>query len=250
MSEPVSFDRIADRYDETRGGLERGREVADVFHGVLPRTGTLLEVGIGTGLVAAGLAERGRTVVGVDLSPRMLSHAAARLPGRLAVADARRLPLATASVAGVYLVHVLHLTGDLDATLAEAVRVVQPGGVVAATAQSRQEPQSDLHEILHDLQRGLPPRPDREDAVVDAAARQGLRLLDRRVASRGYLHLSPATVAQRLAERSWSWMWSVADAETWRSMAEPALARIRALPDQDRPRPDATSAPVLVFAPV
>jgi len=170
VSEPVSFDRIADRYDETRGGLERGREVADVFHGVLPRTGTLLEVGIGTGLVAAGLAERGRTVVGVDLSPRMLSHAAARLPGRLAVADARRLPLATASVAGVYLVHVLHLTGDLDATLAEAVRVVQPGGVVAATAQSRQEPQSDLHEILHDLQRGLPPRPDREDAVVDAAA--------------------------------------------------------------------------------
>ena len=41
---------------------------------------------------------------------------------------------------------------------------------------------------------------------VEAATRQGLRLRDRRTASRGYLHMSPATVAKRLAGRSWSWM--------------------------------------------
>ena len=54
---PVTFDRVADSYDETRGGLERGREGAAVLAGPLPAGGPLLEIGVGTGLVAAGLAE-------------------------------------------------------------------------------------------------------------------------------------------------------------------------------------------------
>ena len=81
----IAFDRIAGSYDATRGGMERGRSVGAVLAELLPADGPLREVGVGTGLVAAGLAERGRAPVGVDLSRPMLAVAATRLPGRLAV---------------------------------------------------------------------------------------------------------------------------------------------------------------------
>src|SRR5262245_19859134 len=119
----VSFDRIAERYDETRGGDKRGREIAEE---VLPWLvdGPTLEVGVGTGLVAAALAKRGRHVLGVDLSPAMLARAYTRMGPRVALGDAQALPVATGSLANVYYVWVLHLVGDPAATLAEAARVL------------------------------------------------------------------------------------------------------------------------------
>lgn len=47
MRESVNFDRVADRYDETRGGTDRGRLVAGELVPYLP-TGALLEIGVGT----------------------------------------------------------------------------------------------------------------------------------------------------------------------------------------------------------
>src|SRR5687768_8365818 len=114
----VSFDRIADRYDETRGGDKRGRELSgEVARWLVP--GPALEVGVGTGLVAAGLTARGVPVTGVDLSPAMLARARARLGATVAVGDAMALPVASGSVANVYFVWVLHLVGDVPATIAE-----------------------------------------------------------------------------------------------------------------------------------
>ena len=86
--ESIVFDRIADSYDDTRGGMERGRTVAAALHRMLPPGGPLLEVGVGTGLVAAALTELGRSPVGVDLSRPMLARARTRVPGRLALGDA------------------------------------------------------------------------------------------------------------------------------------------------------------------
>lgn len=246
----VPFDRVADSYDETRGGTERGREVAGVLVGLLPSGGPLLEVGVGTGVVAAALAELGRTVVGVDLSLPMLARAAARTPGRVLAGDARRLPVSTGAVAGAYLVHVLHVVGDVDATLAELVRVLRPGGTLAVTARPLPGPPSaDVHRILDELQGrfGVAERPDREDLVVAAAARVGLHLVERRSTVRDYLRLTPRVVAERIEDRSWSWMWSVADRDAWRSAAGSVLAELRALPDQDRERPGAEATPVLAF---
>jgi hypothetical protein len=36
--------------------------------------------------------------------------------------------------------------------------------------------------------------------------------------------------------KSMAWTWSI-DVDTWAAVVEPALARVRALPEQDRPRP-------------
>jgi ubiquinone/menaquinone biosynthesis C-methylase UbiE len=132
----VPFDRVAATYDATRGGMERGRRLAGVLAGLLPSQGTLLEIGVGTGAVSAGLAELGRDIVGVDLSRPMLAVARERLPGRVAAADALRLPVRTGSVAGACLIHVLHLVAEIPATLAEAARVLRRSGALVATGMA------------------------------------------------------------------------------------------------------------------
>jgi SAM-dependent methyltransferase len=72
--------------------------------------------------------ERGRTVFGVDRSPGMLAVAARRLDGHVLLGDATRLPLASASVDAVLMVWLLHLLPASEPALAEAVRVLKPGG--------------------------------------------------------------------------------------------------------------------------
>ena len=243
--ESIVFDRIADSYDDTRGGMERGRTVAAALDRLLP-PGPLLEVGVGTGLVAAALAELGRTPVGVDLSRPMLRRAAARIPGRLAVGDAELLPVGTGAVAGAYLVHVLHLVGDISGPLAEVVRVLRPGGRAVTTVYPDGQPARDLDRELAEVrsQLGAETRPDDEDHVVGLARAVGLEPVERHeLPGAGS---SPRMAADRLEARSLSWMWSVAE-DAWARHVPTALDRLRALPDQDRVRPSPGTT-LLAFA--
>jgi hypothetical protein len=121
----VSFDRIADRYDATRGGLERGRLLA---RSIAPHLhpGPVLEVGVGTGAVSSGIDDLGHRVIGVDLSLPMLARAVERLGARVAAADGHHLPVPDGAVPNVVLVWVLHLVGDPESVLAETVRARWP----------------------------------------------------------------------------------------------------------------------------
>jgi demethylmenaquinone methyltransferase/2-methoxy-6-polyprenyl-1,4-benzoquinol methylase len=94
----------------------------------------VLDVATGTGLVAAQLLRRGFAVTGVDLSPEMLAVARRRFGDRVELinASAEALPLASESFDHLTVTHVLRYVADPGATLAELVRVVRPGGVVAA----------------------------------------------------------------------------------------------------------------------
>lgn len=88
--------------------------------------GTLLEVGGGTGRVGRRLGDAFKEVVLVDLQPATLVRAPDRL-GRVA-GDAGGLPLASDSVDAVLAVDAFHHFHDPDAVLAEALRVLAPGG--------------------------------------------------------------------------------------------------------------------------
>lgn len=82
------------------------------------------------------LALPGRTVIGVDISAAELALAASRAQGPWVMADARRLPFGDASVDAVTSsmgMVVIHPTSDL---LAEAARVLRPGGALAFMAPS------------------------------------------------------------------------------------------------------------------
>lgn len=126
--ESISFEAVAAIYDATRGGLERGVRFAAAL---APECGAgpMLEIGVGTGAIALPLRdELGRAVLGLDLSPAMLTTAHQRLGASVGVADVSRLPFADGAIGTVVACWVLHLVGDPAAVLAECRRVLAPGG--------------------------------------------------------------------------------------------------------------------------
>ena len=107
---------------------------------------TVLDVGGAAGAYAAWLAGAGYTVHLIDATPRLVAEArkrSAMLPRPIAsceVGDARALSFPTASAAVVLLLGPLyHLTTveDRARSLAEAARVLEPGGVLFAAGISR-----------------------------------------------------------------------------------------------------------------
>lgn len=243
---PVSFDRIADRYDQTRGGFKRGAEMlADITPWLRP--GAVLEVGVGTGLIAAALAGAGVATLGVDISPRMAERARDRLGGRVAVGDARRLPVRPSCVANVLFVWALHLVGDTAAALAEAARVVQPGGRVIAVHGAPRPDHTDISEALATLNAGpRRTRTDTDEALATAATSAGLTVTHNGPSQPYPLSQSPNEVADLIEERVWSYLWRL-DEDQWQALVVPALAALRALPEPDRPRPFTQRHRVSVF---
>ncbi len=111
-----------------------------------PRLGRMLDIGTGTGRMLELLAPRISAGLGVDASRAMLALARARLAkaalAHCAVrqADMYRLPL-SGGYDVVLLQMVLHYAEDPDAALAEAARVLGPGGrlVVVDLAEHRRD---------------------------------------------------------------------------------------------------------------
>ncbi len=96
--------------------------------------GRILEIGVGTGL-ALPRYKRAHRVTGIDLSPDMLARARARVERdklrnveQLAEADATRLTFADESFDAAVAMFLITVVPDPVAVLAEAVRVVRPGG--------------------------------------------------------------------------------------------------------------------------
>ena len=134
MTGSVRFDRAAEFYDRTRAiSDEAMARTMELLSTELRERGPVLEVGVGTGLLALPLHERRVDVVGVDISAPMLAKlvhkGGGRVPFPVVLGDATRLPFADDSFAGAYLRWVLHLIQDWRTVLGEVVRVVGPGGV-------------------------------------------------------------------------------------------------------------------------
>jgi SAM-dependent methyltransferase len=243
----ASFDPIAERYDATRGGEARGRQMAEALRPWLIGP-SVLEVCVGTGLVAAGLASLGFAVTGVDVSPKMARYARERLGGRVALGDARRLPVLDSSVDSYVIVFGLHLVGDIDATLAEAARVIRPEGrVAAAHAAGRIDEPTDVHEAQEGLYGVRFNRPDTDEAVGAAAAAAGLRLVHRDWTAPRPVTSTPRQAAEAIEGRVWWYLHGLSD-EEYEQVAAPVVARLRSLPDPDRPRTTNQQNRVVVFS--
>lgn len=96
----------------------------------------LLDVGCGTGFHLPRFAARGARVVGVEPHLPLVRRAAARVadagaPGRVVAAGAAALPLADASVDVVHARWAYFFGPGCEPGLAEAARVLRPGGLVA-----------------------------------------------------------------------------------------------------------------------
>jgi SAM-dependent methyltransferase len=103
------------------------------FDLVPPPAGRTLEVGCGEGRVTRDLVARGHAVTALDASPTLLRAAAEHEAGaEYVLGTAEALPFADASFALVVAYNVLMDVTDMPAAVAEAARVLEPGGRLCA----------------------------------------------------------------------------------------------------------------------
>ena len=134
------FERVASDWDTMRLAyydervIEKMAEVSSA-----DEDATVVDVGTGTGFVAAGLAPRVKRVVGIDNSPAMLEVARENLDTlgmanvELVRGEVTHLPLADSSMEAAFASMVLHHAENPASMLREMVRVVKPGGTAAVT---------------------------------------------------------------------------------------------------------------------
>ncbi|GAA4882669.1 class I SAM-dependent methyltransferase [Kitasatospora terrestris] len=234
----LDYDHEATRYDATRGGEPRAEAAAAAVERLLPPGArTVLDLACGTGIVTRRLRRPGRTVIGVDRSPGMLAAAAQRLPGGLVRADATRLPLVRGSVDAVVTVWLLHLLPDPLPVLAEAARVLHPGGVLVTTVDKDDAyfaEDSDLARLTGPLRLRYASRlPDHAPLLIERAAGLGLRPGDETVFPGTGQGRSPRGLSAAI-DRGHVPCCNHASPE---EVAE-VRRRLAALPDQETPRPD------------
>ena len=103
---------------------QRSRNVASFFEGFLPASGKLLDIGTGTGHVAALLQKPERTVLACDIMNLLM------VPLPYVICDGSNLPFLDGAFDAALLVTVLHHVPKPEHArfLAEAARVLKPGG--------------------------------------------------------------------------------------------------------------------------
>lgn len=234
----TEFDALAEGYDETRGGERRGDEyAADIDAQLPPGEGPILEIGVGTGVVALGLRRRGRTVLGLDLSAPMLARARSRLGPVLVRADAMQMAIASASVAHAVSVWVVHSVADPVLLLRESARVIRPGGRYVVCATQYPSPDDRVGMIISEMGARVDAcraparrRPVSDTDVLEWAGDAGftgrLHRLERR------WRASPRQELSAIEQRMWPALREL-DEDGVEEVTRPAIEALRALPATD-----------------
>ncbi len=126
------FAGAAAKWDKLRNELYGSQFTRHALTAFLPRQWVVADLGCGTGRVAADLAPFVAQVIGVDNSADML-RAARKRTGSFSNVELRRgnleaLPVESASCDAVLLLLVLTYVAQPAAALAEAARILKPGG--------------------------------------------------------------------------------------------------------------------------
>jgi len=146
---PVSFDRVADIYDETRGlPPQIMKKVVATLTNELKGCKTILDAGVGTGRFARPLQNKGFELVGIDISEKMLEKANEKGVKNLHLADVRHLPFRDLSFDATICNSVLHLIEDWKTALREIIRVTRH--VLVSTTYGSPNP---IHEAYEELLR-------------------------------------------------------------------------------------------------
>lgn len=128
------WQRVAGRYQDTWAGLTAGFIEPLIDAAGVAAGQRVLDVASGPGFVAEAVHARGADVVGLDFSPEMITIARARCPEiEFRLGDAGALPFDAGSFDAVVMnFGLLHLP-EAERALAEAARVLRPGGRYAFT---------------------------------------------------------------------------------------------------------------------
>ena len=133
-----SFDRIADKFDETRSLPEELMAlVVDAVEKVMSPGAKVLDAGVGTGRFALPLQKRGFEVVGADISTLMMQKAAAKGVQSLVRSDVCALPFKDDAFDYSLSVHLIHLIPQWRTALKEIGRVTKNDLVSVVSEKER-----------------------------------------------------------------------------------------------------------------
>ncbi len=143
LKEIEFFDRHAeaDSYDVFTP--ESNRKLIDAFARLseLPRGARIADLGCGSGAFTEELRQAGYSVVGVDISPKLVELGRKKYPGlELLEGDVEKLPFDTGSFDGVLLSGLVHHFPDPSRCAAETFRILRGGGRFVAFDPNRMNP--------------------------------------------------------------------------------------------------------------
>lgn len=132
MTNPFGAEETAALY--ARGRPDHHPRTFDRVAALIPRVPVelALDVACGTGMSTAALHRLATRVVAVDVVPAMVASAATLVGAPLAVAAAERLPFGDRRFGLVAIASAVHWF-DQETFFGEALRVLEPDGVVAVT---------------------------------------------------------------------------------------------------------------------
>jgi len=188
----------------------------------------IADLGAGVGAIGARLAARARTVIGLDVTERMLRHAPREV---LSVAgDMEHLPFADETLDGAFSTFVLQHISGTGAAFKEVARVLRAGGFFAtATWGTDHAEVGGAYEVLtelfarHRIPAGDPP----------------LKMWHSRVDEPSKL-TRHARTAGLVIENAWlarsTYQWTARGFIGWATTMGPYGRRLAAVPDQVRAR--------------
>jgi ubiquinone/menaquinone biosynthesis C-methylase UbiE len=188
----------------------------------------LVDIGCGVGAIAARLAPRARTVIGLDVAEGML-----RLSPREVLAaggDMTQLPFATDSLDGVFSTFALQHISRTGRVFQEVSRALRPGGFFAtATWGTDHAEVGGIYDVLNELfARHRIPAEDR-----------GLKTWHSRVDEPAKI-MRHARGAGLVVENAWAarqaYRWNARGFIGWATTMGPYGRRLAAVPDQVRAR--------------
>ena len=201
------YSHQAEIYDSTRG----------VSKSVLPKLletlagapgARLADIGGGTGNYSLALREHGFEPLVIDRSPEMLARAADKGLATL-VGDAEELSLPNASFDAAIMISMLHHVAHPAAAIAEAQRILRPGGRFAALVSAREDLDGlwllRLFPSSRDWMIASHPPLDELEAELPGVERIEIRIEDLQDASVTALAAHPELVLERHWRRATSY---------------------------------------------
>lgn len=144
-----AYDVTAGIYDE-RYSDEQHLKYWKTLESVDVDGAAVLDVGCGSGMLFPEVANRAKTVVGVDVSKGLLVKAKANAAANVHVvqADADHLPFREATFDAAFSFTVLQNMPKPAETLQEIKRVTKKGGKIAVTGLKKAFPETSFHDLV------------------------------------------------------------------------------------------------------
>jgi ubiquinone/menaquinone biosynthesis C-methylase UbiE len=141
IKERVLWEKIAPTYDKQSSKFEQAyKNSIEKSKKVLKNTDKVLEIACGTGIISLGIAEQVNNVIGVDISPKMITIAKEKLLKlpinnvNFNIADGYSLQYEDNTFDAILLFNSLHIVKDPCVLLDEAYRLLKPNGyLITAT---------------------------------------------------------------------------------------------------------------------